>query len=90
MIVKILAASALAAASLAFAPMAQADDCWGGNIVTPFGSYCDSLPFPGSNPPIHRHCEYVLGWGSCSWRFGDNTPAPEPWVTLTPAPVFES
>lgn len=74
---KILAASVLAAGAVAFAPSAYADDCWGGNIVTPFGSYCDSLPWGDTG--IHRHCEYVMGWGSCSWRYADNTLAPQPW-----------
>lgn len=82
MIGKILAVGVLATASVVLAPTAHADDCYGGNIVTPFGSYCDSLPYPGTD--IHRHCEYALGWGSCSWRFSDNTLAPQPWDVLIP------
>lgn len=76
-----VAGAGIVATSLAFgSPAATADievNCgYGAPLIdTPFGGYCDNPPEPTGQ---HWHCEWGFGFASCSWRWGDNTPAPAP------------
>jgi hypothetical protein len=77
-----IAGAEIVAAGLAFgSPTATADvefDCgYGAPLIdTPFGGYCDN---PAEQTGQHWHCEWGFGFASCSWRWGDNTPAPAPY-----------